>query len=326
MCLLYIKHKQLYISTMLICQVVNHKGGTMVDVIDLIEQGKVKRFFRARNKYCFEGAVSHITQHASGKEPLFLEESDYVYMLHLIKEISNEFQFKILSFTLMLNHLHLLIKFLESNMSNAMKELFRIYAVYFNKKYARKGHAFCGAYRSALCFDDNYLLAASLYIHFNPVKAGLVANPVDYRWSSCALFLNSVEKDTFIDYKFILSLLDNDISKAIEKYKNLLYRLDVVYINDVFEQPKALEIIVEMLKTVEGRRINGSILLSNEELDKKIQELKEKGNLRGPYEKEARKFLIEQLISRGSNVLDIAKKLNLSRQSVYSYLNCSQTT
>jgi len=220
----------------------------MADVIDLIEQGKVKRYFKARNKCCFDGAVSHVTQHSSGTEPLFLEESDYLYMLHLIKEVLCKFKCKVLSFALMPNHIHLLLKFLESNMPNAMKELLQRYAEYFNKKYQRKGHVFSGAYRSALCFDDAYLLAASLYIHINPVKKGLVKNPADYRWSSCALFLDETEKETFIDYKFILGVVDDNIYKARVKYKDLLGKVNIDRVNNALEHPGALEIMVEMLK------------------------------------------------------------------------------
>lgn len=302
----------------------------MKDIVDLIEEGKVKRYFRSRNKYSFGGAIAHITQHATGKEHLFLEESDYLYALHLIKEMSKKLKLDILSFVLMLNHIHLLVKFGEANISEAMKKLFQCYAIYFNKKYARKGHVFCGAYRSALCFDESYLLAASLYIHFNPVKAKLVENPIDYRWSSCALFVKDVKKDTFIDYKFILGLLDSDIAKAKIKYKELLDSFDATEVKDVLEHPKGLEYMSQILKQKlqfiyrkEGNekwaREHG--LLGDIDLEEKIEELKKSGRLRGPQEREARKFLIEQLKARGFSVLEIADRLNLSRQAVYTYLN-----
>ncbi len=301
----------------------------MSDIFDLIEEGKIKRFFRIKNKYSFEGAASHITQRAPGKEPLFVEESDYLYMLHLMKEVSKAFSLKILSFALMLNHIHLLIKFLMSNMPEAMKELFQRYAIYFNKKYARRGHVFCGAYRSALCFDESYLLASSLYIHLNPVRAGLVKNPIDYRWSSCALFLKEVNKDTFIDYKFILGILDNDISLARRKYKELLEQVEIKEMDDVIEEPKALESFVQILKEKfhigckkggYGKWAEEHGLKGDEDLAKKIEALKNKGRLRNPQEREARKFLIGQLRSRGYNIVEIAKRLNLSRQSVHKYL------
>jgi len=292
----------------------------MADIIDLIEQGKLKRYFRARNKCCFEGAISHITQHASGKEPLFLEDADYLYMLHLMKEVLCEFKCRVLSFVLMPNHIHLLLKFLESNMPDVMKALLQRYAMYFNKKYQRRGHVFCGAYRSALCFDDSYLLAASLYIHLNPVRSKLVEKPMDYRWSSCALFLNEVKKETFVDHRFVLETLDNDISVARIKYKNLLNQSDVSQINDAFEKREALAIMAQMLRERDKEWAEEHGLSGDNDLREKIEELNNKGSLKGPKEKDARKFLIEQLKSRGFAITEISDKLNLSRQSVYSYL------
>ncbi len=298
----------------------------MKDIMDLIEQGKIKSYFRVRNKYSFEGAVSHVTQRAPGKEPLFIEESDYLYMLYLIKEISRNFNFTVFSFALMLNHIHLLIRLTKSNLDKAMGKLFQAYAIYFNKKYERKGHAYASPYRSALCFDEGYLLAASLYIHANPVKANLVKNAADYRWSSCALFLNNVEKSTFIDYRFILTMLDNEISRGRLKYRGLLERIDVNKLKDISEHPDALEYIVEILKrdladsgNIKWVREHG--LLGDEDLYAKIEELKAKTRVKiGPQERQARKFMIEQLRSRGFKVSKIAEKLNLSRQSVHSYL------
>lgn len=260
----------------------------MKDIIDFIEEGKVKRFFRSRNKYYFKGAISHITQHATGNEPLFLEESDYLYMLHLIKETSKGFGFSVLSFVLMLTHLHLLINLNDSELPIIMKHLFQRYALYFNDKYKRKGHVFSGAYRSALCLDETYLMAVSLYIHFNPVRAGLVENPSDYRWSSCALFVDAVEKNTFIDYKFILSLLDGDLGRARLKYKDCMNALCSKY---------------------------------KEDLRPAVIKLKAKSNQKGSFEEaKTRKLLIEKLRSRGLKISEISKELGITRQSVHKYL------
>jgi len=287
----------------------------MSDVIDLIANGKIRSFFRARNKFSFEGAIAHITQHAPGTEPLFLEESDYLYMLYLIKNMSGRFRVDMLGFVLMSNHIHLLVKLAESNLPSAMKSLFQTYALYFNRKYDRKGHVFCGAYRSALCFDENYLLAASLYIHLNPVRANLVSNPLDYRWSSCGLFLNNATKETFVDYNSVLAILSEDISMARRKYREIINNQKLRKIDNVSNQPKALEYTVEALR---------EILESHEGLDKKIIELKDSKRLKKPEGLEARKFMIEQLKARGYNVADIAKKLNLSRTAIYKTLNLTK--
>ncbi len=301
----------------------------MADVIDLIESGKIKRYFRVRGKPSYEGAITHVTQHSVGKEPLFLEEPDYLYMLHLIKDVSKRFKLNIYSFALMLNHLHLLLKLNAGNLSEAMQGLFQSYATYFNKKYNRKGHVFSGAYRSALCFDEVYLLAASLYIHLNPVKAGLADRPADYRWSSCALYLNEIDIDTFIDYKFILTILGDNISKAIIKYAGLLNQIDVTEIEYASEQPKALDFITEKLRGVLKDFYKGPDrkwaaehgFLCNKDLEEEIKRLGQSERLRSPKELEARKFLVEQLMARGYRICDIANRLNLSRRTIYNILN-----
>ena len=298
---------------MLILSNIARKEGSVESVIDLIEKGKVKRYFRTRDKYSFEGAVTHVTQHASGTEPLFLEETDYLYMLGLIKEVCARFKLTVFSFALMLNHIHLLVRMGASNLADAMQILFQTYANYFNKKYERKGHAFSGAYRSSLCFDDAYLLASSLYIHFNPVKAEIVENAIDYRWSSCALFLSGNEIDSFVDYRFVLNLFNSDLPKASQEYGMLLHKLKKEETGNIFEQPKALESIVRMIKE------RG--LCGNDDLEKNIRILREEKYLRAPQKIEARRFAIAQLKARGYSIPEIADRLNLSRQTVYSALN-----
>jgi len=253
----------------------------------LIENGKIKRYFRARNKPSFEGAITHVTQHASGEEPLFLEESDYFYMLNLIRELSRAFELDMLSFVLMTNHVHLLMKLGKLKLADAMKELFRLYAVYFNKKYGRDGHLFSGAYRSALCLDNSYLLTSSLYIHNNPVEAGMVDDPVDYKWSSCFMFLKETDVDTFVDYKFILAILDKDMGRARVKYRDLLNQ-------DKFRDSEGIE--------------------------ENIKKFKQKKRLKNSSDLQARKFLIEQLITRGHTVKDISTKLDITRCAVYRIL------
>lgn len=290
----------------------------MNDVIDLIRQGKIKRYFRTRDKYSFEGAVTHVTQHASGTEPLFLEAADYLYMLGLIKDACERFKLNLFSFCLMLNHIHLLLRLASANLPEAMKVLFQTYAEYFNKKYERKGHVFSAPYSSSLCFDDAYLLAASLYINFNPVKAKIVKDPVDYRWSSCGLFLSGKEIETFVDYKFVLNMLDNDILKASREYDHLLKQMDTVEIKDIFEHPRALDLLADILKE------RG--LYTKDDLDKKIEALKEKGRLMKPKDLYAREFLIKQLKARDYSIPEISGKLGVSRCTVYKTLKLTNLT
>jgi putative transposase len=159
-----------------------------MDPFELIQQGKVKRHFRSTKQLNSPGTISHVTQRAADKELLFVKEGDYLFMLSLLKKISEKHSLKPHAFGLMPNHVHLLLSTTKENLYNSMQDLFSRYAPRFNINYERKGHHFGSPYRQAVCIDDGYLLVVSLYIHLNPLRGGLTRNPLEYPWSSCRLF------------------------------------------------------------------------------------------------------------------------------------------
>jgi len=63
----------------------------MVKVSDYTSERKIKRIFRAKRKLNVAGLVSHITQRAAGKEPLFIEETDYLQMLVFLRDICRRY-------------------------------------------------------------------------------------------------------------------------------------------------------------------------------------------------------------------------------------------
>ena len=65
-----------------------------------------------------------------------------------------------------------------------MQSLGRRYVGRFNILHGRTGTLWEGRYKAALVDTDSYLLACYRYIELNPVRAGMVAAPADYRWSS----------------------------------------------------------------------------------------------------------------------------------------------
>ena len=65
-----------------------------------------------------------------------------------------------------------------------MQAVGRAYVRYFNLRHQRTGTLWEGRYRSNLIDSERYLLACMVYIDLNPVRAGMVAQPEDFRWSS----------------------------------------------------------------------------------------------------------------------------------------------
>jgi putative transposase len=303
-----------------------------MDPIDLIKQGKITRYFRATRKLNVPNIVSHITQRAAGKESLFLEDSDYLFMLGLLKEIVQNYSLNMYAFCLMQNHAHLLFSTTEDNLYATMQNLFSTYAMRFNHKYERKGHLFAGPYRQAVCLDDSYLLAASLYIHLNPVKAGLVSEPLNYRWSSCRLYCNADAPKSFIDPDFILSLLSENEIERKERYKLLLNKGRELKTEHVLEKEDAVErfrsklasifpfIFKRVDKTKQVAKASGIDLMGQHELEEQIEALNMSHFPDKPKTRKAKKYLIDQLIARGYKRSEIAERLGISTKTVYNIL------
>lgn len=65
-----------------------------------------------------------------------------------------------------------------------MQAIGRRYVGCFNARYRRTGTLWEGRFKAALVDSDRYLLTCYRYIELNPVRAGMVLHPGDYRWSS----------------------------------------------------------------------------------------------------------------------------------------------
>jgi hypothetical protein len=84
----------------------------------------------------------------------------------------------------MKNHVHLALQVTETPLSKLMQSLSQRYTVWFNHRHERVGHLFQGRYKDILVDSDQYLLELIRYIHLNPVRANLVADPENYSYSS----------------------------------------------------------------------------------------------------------------------------------------------
>lgn len=132
----------------------------------------------------FNGALYHITSRGNARQAIFLNGKDFADFLGILNSVVKRYNFLLHAYCLMNNHYHLLVETLEGNLSKGMRQLNGLYAQRFNQKHQRVGHLLQGRYQSILVDKENYLLELSRYIVLNPVRAGIVKNPKDYRWSS----------------------------------------------------------------------------------------------------------------------------------------------
>jgi putative transposase len=188
------------------------------------------------------GEYYHIYNRGNGKRDIFIDSEDFIFFLDRLREnlfpefvlsklakikkrgggevlprrqILPENSFDLVSYCLMPNHFHLIVKQKkEIPVTQLLLKVSTGYSKYFNKKYNKAGHLFQERFRSIKIDSDEYLLWLSAYIHLNPKTARLVKNVREYPWSSLGEYLEDRE-NKLVKADIIMDRFKN--SKEYEK-------------------------------------------------------------------------------------------------------------
>ncbi|MDI9476091.1 MAG: transposase [Natronincolaceae bacterium] len=141
------------------------------------------------------------------RQSIFVEDRDHSRYIKTLGEYKKEIAFELYAYCLMGNHLHLLIKEGNEKIGNTMRRIGVSYAYWHNRQYDRNGHLFQGRFKSEPVEDDTYFLTVLRYIHQNPLKAGLVSDIEDYKWSS---YNEYYKTSNIVDTNFALQMFSSD--------------------------------------------------------------------------------------------------------------------
>lgn len=127
----------------------------------------------------------HVVQRGNNRQACFFSVDDYRRYLDWLGEHSEITGCRIHAYVLMTNHIHLLLSAERADAPSAMmKALSQRYVQHVNRFHQRTGTLWEGRYRSSPVQEEGYFLTCQRYIELNPVRAGIVAHPADYRWTS----------------------------------------------------------------------------------------------------------------------------------------------
>ena len=163
--------------------------------------------------------IYHVMLRGINRYDIFEDTDDYRMFLrilgHLVFRQDNNMNAlpplcTIYCYCLMNNHVHLLIREREEGISEIMKRIGVSYARYYNEKYERSGPLFQDRFRSEAVNSIEYFMTLLRYIHQNPVKAGLVKDVRDYKWSSWAEYENQSSTLGICDVRVVLNRLDSE--------------------------------------------------------------------------------------------------------------------
>lgn len=140
-------------------------------------------------RIAYENAIYHVINRGHRREPIFVDNSDRAEFLARLAVTQTRFNLVIHAYCLMHNHYHLLVGTPDANLSRAIHTLNSSYVSWFRARHGLVGSLFQGRFKSILVEKERYLVEVSAYIHLNPVRAGLVKNPEEWKWSSAGFYL-----------------------------------------------------------------------------------------------------------------------------------------
>lgn len=158
-------------------------------------------------RYFVPDQPQHVIQRGNNRSAIFLDETDYRLFLSSLDTASVKHGCLVHAYVLMTNHVHLLVTpQTETSIPRAMQSVGTRYSKYFNWRYGRTGALWEGRYRATLIDSEAYLLTCYRYIELNPVRAGMVSDPGDYRWSSYRWHAYGVPDPLISDHRLYIEL------------------------------------------------------------------------------------------------------------------------
>lgn len=167
----------------------------------------------------FNDALYHVTSRGNARQKIFFNDADRVAFLKNLAYCLALHNVILHAYVLMGNHYHLLVETPDANLSAFMRDVNGNYSQWFNYALKRVGHLFQGRYKAFVIDKDAYLFEVARYIILNPVRAGLVSHPRDWKWSSYRATAGHVKHPDWLTVDWILSTFTKNRQEALKQYR-----------------------------------------------------------------------------------------------------------
>jgi putative transposase len=160
--------------------------------------------------------IRHVMARGNGRMKIFLDEDDYRCFVSLLSEVVHAFRIRCWNYCAMPNHYHLMVQPTLPNISKAVQHLNSVYAQWWNRRHDRVGHVFQGRFKDQVVQHDTYQLTLCRYIARNPLRAGLVRSPEEWRWSSYGAIVGCHPDPDFLDLSATLRQFGDEEDRVLQ--------------------------------------------------------------------------------------------------------------
>ncbi len=131
----------------------------------------------------------HVYNRGAHKSRIFFTDGNYEYCLDLMRKYTVKYRVSTIAYCLMPNHYHLLLRQnAGGSIGRFLQTTFNAYTQAVNKQQKLHGTLFESRAQSLHVDSETYLLRLVCYIHCNPVAAGLVTSPEQWRFSDYSVW------------------------------------------------------------------------------------------------------------------------------------------
>jgi putative transposase len=136
-----------------------------------------------RKRNLQSGAIYHVVARANRSEFILHSEEMKELMMFILKKAKKRYSFQVKNFCIMGNHIHLLIKPTKNeSLSRIMQWILSVFAIRYNKLNGFRGHVWYDRFKSKIIASFRQFIHTFQYIQDNPIRAGVVGNPLDYKY------------------------------------------------------------------------------------------------------------------------------------------------
>jgi len=167
-----------------------------------------------RARITYPGAFHHVMNRGFEGKKIFLTKKEKEIFLKILQEKSQKYRIKLLVYSIMDNHYHLVLQNSSGKLSDFMKQLNGEFGMLYRKMEGGKGYVFQNRYKSILIQEDTYLRMVTIYVLLNSVRAGIVKDPYEYKWSSIGEYFTGRDSN-IVDNGFVEGILHS--RKEMEK-------------------------------------------------------------------------------------------------------------
>jgi putative transposase len=182
-----------------------------------------------------DNAFYHATLRGNHRQPVFFEDSDRNLLDAIVGRSIERYDARIHAYCWMSNHLHLLVQVGAEPLGSVMRQIASGYARAVQKKIDTTGHLFERRYHARFVTSDGYLLELLRYIHMNPVRARMVAEAGDYRWSSHHAYVGG-RRESWLTVDFALALFAAERPAAQSAYRRFMAEGDPDWVPEDAEE------------------------------------------------------------------------------------------